>query len=90
MKSFLKIATLFFISANVALAAENVNSTAKSKVGASKSVVGTKANGTGKGEFARDRPALVKPDGNNVNKSADKGKINISPTHKIKPDNSAK
>ena len=44
MKSLLKIATLFFISANMALATENIHSTAKSKVEVSKSVVESKVN----------------------------------------------
>ena len=89
MKSLLKIATLFFISANLVFAAGNVNSTAKGKVEASKSVVGTKANDPGKGQFVPSRPFHVKPDGN-VNKNADKGQIVPSPAHYAKPDGSVK
>ena len=90
MKSLLKIATLFFISANVALASENIHSTAKSKMESSKSVVvGTKANDPEKGKFKRNPSFPVKPDGN-VNRSADKGQIFSSRTYNVKPDGSAK
>ena len=89
MKSLLKIFGLFFISANMALATGNVSSTAKGKVESSKSVVESKANDPGKGQFKPNRPALVKPD-DNVNKSADKGRIVPNPTRNVKPDNSAK
>ena len=88
MKSLLKIAGLFFISANFAFATENVHSTAKSKVESSKSAVETKANDPGKGRFARSRPAHVKPVGD-ANKNADKGRIVPSSAY-TKPDNSAK
>ena len=90
MKSLLKILGLFFISANVALAAGNVSSTAKSKVESSKSAVETKASDPGKGKFNRSRPARIKPDGNNVNKSADKGQFFPSSAHIVKPNGSAK
>ena len=89
MKSLLKIVGLFFISTSLAFAAGNVNSTAKSKVEASKSVVESKANDPGKGEFARDRSNLIKSDGN-VNKSSDKGQIFSSPAYNVKHDNSVK
>ena len=91
MKSLLKIVGLFFISVNLAFAAGNVNSTAKSKVESSKSVVGTKANDQGKGKFNRSRPARIKPDGNANNKNADKGQIFSSPAAgKVNPNKSAK
>ena len=89
MKSLLKIVGLFFISTSLAFAFGNTNSTAKSKVESSKSVAGTKASDPGKGKFARNRPASVKPDGS-VNKSSDKGLIVPSPAHYAKPDGSAK
>ena len=89
MKSLLKIATLFFISASFAFATENIHSTAKSKVETSKSVVGTKANDPGKGKFARNPSVPIKPD-DSVNKSSEKGQIFPSPIHKVKPDNSVK
>ena len=84
MKSLLKVAILFFISANVAFVAGNVHSSAKGKVESSKSAVGTKANDPGKGQFARNPSKSIKPVGN-----ADKGKIDPSPAYS-KPDNSAK
>ena len=86
MKSLLKIVGLFFISANLAFAAGNVNSTTKNKVESPKSVVGSKVNNpTEKGEFAWNPSKSMKPVGN-----TDKGQIVPSYTHNVKPNNSVK